>query len=210
MCYTNRTMKKLISIMLILVICVSAVSCGGGSSNSDAKPVINAAEKYLDVDPGDWYEESVSWGVSEGIIQETKPDLFGATTAMTKAQIILTMWKAAGAPGRVVSAKSVPDSDPNSDFSKAVAWGLEKGVIKINSDYSSTDIASRLEAIEFMWKEAESPSVNSNDNFEDTPNNVAVSWAKLNGITYGIGHNLFGPDLDCTKSQMITFLFRAK
>ena len=202
-------MKKLLSLILIIAIGICMVSCGGGKSESSAKPKIDAAATFSDVNRGDWFEESVSWGVSEGVISEAKPSLFGVETPMTKAEILMTMWKAAGAPGQVVSAKAVADSDPNSDISKAIEWGLEKGVISIKNEFSS-DIASRLEAIDFMWKEAECPTVNGDDNFIDTQGIESVNWAKTNGIALGVGHNLFAPENDCTKAHMVTFLFRAK
>ena len=36
----------------------------------------------------------------------------------------------------------------------------------------------------------------------------AVKWATDNGITNGIGDNLFGSDNDCTRAQIVTFLYR--
>lgn len=203
-------MKKFLSLILIIALCVCTVSCGKGKSESDAKPLIDAAALYSDVNKGDWFEESVSWGVSEGVMDAAKPDLFGVNEALSKADIILSMWKAAGAPGRVISAKSVAESDPNSDLSKAIAWGLENGVIAIKSEASKKEIASRLDAIDFIWKEAKSPEVNTNDNFDDTTAIVSTAWAKLNGIALGIGNNLFAPNMDCSKAHLVTFLFRAK
>ena len=37
----------------------------------------------------------------------------------------------------------------------------------------------------------------------------AVKWAAENNITGGIGNGLFGPDLTCTRGQIVTFLWRA-
>lgn len=37
----------------------------------------------------------------------------------------------------------------------------------------------------------------------------AVDWAVENGITTGIGGGLFGADSDCTRGQIVTFLWRA-
>lgn len=49
--------------------------------------------------------------------------------------------------------------------------------------------------------------------FYDVPNNAyyfdAVKWAVENGITGGVGGNLFAPNSDCTRAQIVTFLFRA-
>ena len=45
------------------------------------------------------------------------------------------------------------------------------------------------------------------------PNNAyyfdAVKWAVENGITGGVGNNLFAPNGDCTRAQIVTFLYRA-
>ena len=37
----------------------------------------------------------------------------------------------------------------------------------------------------------------------------AVAWAAANGVTAGIGGGLFGSDNDCTRGQIVTFLYRA-
>ncbi len=37
----------------------------------------------------------------------------------------------------------------------------------------------------------------------------AIDWAVVKGITNGIGGGLFGSDNDCTRSQIVTFLWRA-
>ena len=36
----------------------------------------------------------------------------------------------------------------------------------------------------------------------------AVAWAAKNGITGGIGGGLFGSGNDCTRAQIVTFLYR--
>ena len=49
--------------------------------------------------------------------------------------------------------------------------------------------------------------------FYDVPNNAyfyeAVKWAVKNGITTGVGDNLFAPEQPCTRAQIVTFLWRA-
>ena len=37
----------------------------------------------------------------------------------------------------------------------------------------------------------------------------AVAWASANGVTEGVGNGLFAPDNNCTRGQIVTFLFRA-
>ena len=36
-----------------------------------------------------------------------------------------------------------------------------------------------------------------------------MQWAARLGITGGVGNDRFGPDLPCTRSQIVTFLWRA-
>ena len=48
--------------------------------------------------------------------------------------------------------------------------------------------------------------------FYDVPNNAyfyeAVKWAVKNGITTGVGNDLFAPEQPCTRAQIVTFLYR--
>ena len=37
----------------------------------------------------------------------------------------------------------------------------------------------------------------------------AVAWAVENGVTAGVGGGLFGSGDDCTRAQIVTFLFKA-
>lgn len=49
--------------------------------------------------------------------------------------------------------------------------------------------------------------------FEDVPKDAyyaaSVKWAVENKITSGMTASMFGPDLDCSRSQVVTFLWRA-
>lgn len=36
----------------------------------------------------------------------------------------------------------------------------------------------------------------------------AVVWAVENGVTSGTGNNQFSPNADCTRAQIVTFLYR--
>ena len=38
---------------------------------------------------------------------------------------------------------------------------------------------------------------------------TAVLWAVEHGITNGTGMNVFSPNADCTRAQIVTFLWRA-
>ncbi len=210
-------MKKLISIILIATILCCSVSCGKKTPPEDpvpsapiaAKPV-DAAAVFDDVNRGDWFEDPVSWGVSEGITEPAKPDHFGVAVTLSKAEILIAIWKAAGAPGRVLNAKALPVSDPDSDYQRALIWAVERKIIGASGDEDVLLKASRLDAVDFMWKEALMPLAEPSENFRDTEGIQSVAWAKAARIAYGIGNDLFDPYSDCTKAHIITFLYRAK
>ena len=48
--------------------------------------------------------------------------------------------------------------------------------------------------------------------FTDVPADAyyadAAAWAEQKGITGGIGNGLFGPHNNCTRAQIVTFLYR--
>ena len=209
-------MKKFLSFILIICLCLGLASCANTFKKSEAateaKPQIDAAALYDDVNKGDWYEDAVSWGVSEDVMTPAKPNLFGVDNPMTRAEVVLAMWKAAGSPGRVNSAKAVADDSSDSDISKALEWAVSEGILTREQVSYTSAVLTRQDALDYMYIEADSPAVQSQTAaYSDvSADNSSVRWAKDSGITYGIGHGLFGPELSCTKAMMITFLFRAK
>ena len=90
-----------------------------------------------------------------------------------------------------------------------------KLTLKDNGDgtYTFTMPASKvtIEAT-FAEKQADEPvapeklfaDVSADDYYYE-----AVKWASENGVTGGIGENLFGAKLPCTRAQIVTFLWRA-
>ena len=58
--------------------------------------------------------------------------------------------------------------------------------------------------------EPEQPTVKFNDVPADAYYADAVSWAVANGVTSGVGPGQFGPNMRCTRAQMVTFLWKAQ
>ena len=56
------------------------------------------------------------------------------------------------------------------------------------------------------------PSSAADGTFKDVPSDAyyaeAVSWAVANEITNGMSATEFGPEQDCTRAQIVTFLYR--
>ena len=193
--------------------CLAMVSCGKVEEPPQvqepaAKPVerIDASAVYKDVESGEWYDEAVDWAVNDNISVAAKPDYFGTDDSVSKLDIILYLWKACGAPGAVATAKV----NAESDIDIAIDWAINEGIVKAPSECAANVTASRLDAIEFIWNEAESPVIDDVPEFDDAKGVDSVNWARYRMITFGTGNNKFSPDMDCSKAHILTFLFRAK
>lgn len=89
-----------------------------------------------------------------------------------------------------------------------------KLTLKDNGDgtYTFTMPASKVTVTAaFAEKKAEpiAPEKLFADVFAEGYYYEAVKWASENGVTGGIGENLFGANLPCTRAQIVTFLWRA-
>ena len=100
-------------------------------------------------------------------------------------------------------------------YAKAVAWAVENAITGGTGDgkFSPNATCSRAQAVTFLYRAAGSPKVSGSAEFGDVATNAyyadAVAWAAKNGITGGIGGGLFGSDNDCTRAQIVTFLYRS-
>lgn len=112
---------------------------------------------------------------------------------------------AAGSPEpQNVSAFS--DVAADTYYAKATAWAAENGMAE-GGTFEPESPCTRLMAVEFMWKQAGSPSA-AQAGFADVSSD-AVNWALEQGVTSGTSDTAFSPDDTCTRGQIVTFLYRA-
>ena len=117
--------------------------------------------------------------------------------------------------GSNVTITATPDKGYEVDDIVAKDAKGNKLTLKDNGDgtYTFTMPASKvtIEAT-FTEKQADEP-VAPEKLFADVSAEEyyyeAVKWASENGVTGGIGENLFGAKLPCTRAQIVTFLWRA-
>ena len=168
---------------------------------------------FSDVSTSAYYYEAVKWAQEKGITGGIGNGLFGPNQPCTRAQIVTFLWRAAGYP-EPKSMSSFSDVSTDSYYAKAVAWAVENGITVGTSSttFSPDATCTRAQSVTFLFRaigklvdsKAEFSDVLSGSYYED-----AVAWAVENGVTNGIGNNLFGPDNDCTRAQIVTFLYRA-
>ena len=168
---------------------------------------------FTDVKDDAYYYEAVKWAAENGITGGIGGNLFGPEQPCTRAQIVTFLWRAAGS-SEPKALSSFTDVVSGSYYEKAVAWATENGITNgTDETHFSPDAAcTRAQAVTFLARAAKASAAGS-AGFHDVADHAyyaaAVKWAVDNGITNGIGGGLFGPDNDCTRAQIVTFLYRA-
>ena len=98
----------------------------------------------------------------------------------------------------------------------AVLWAVEKGVTSGTSatTFSPDATVTRGQTVTFLYRNAGSPEVSGTMPFTDVEADAyyakAVQWAVQQKITTGTSETTFSPMSDCTRGQIVTFLYRAK
>lgn len=170
---------------------------------------------FTDVPADAYYADAVKWAVANGITSGTGDGTtFSPDMSCTRAQMVTFLWRAAGSP--VVNyAMSFTDVPADAYYAEAVRWALSQGITAGTGDgstFSPDAVLTRGQTVTFLWRANGSPAV-SGASFADVDANAyyadAVAWAVREGITSGTGNNTFSPDADCTRCQIVTFMFRS-
>ena len=171
---------------------------------------------FVDVATGSYYEDAVDWAVENGITQGTDDTHFSPDGICTRAQAVTFLWRAAGSPAP--RSRTVPFTDvpAGSYYYDAVLWAVENGITEGTSDttFSPNMTCTRAQIVAFLWRSEKSPAAGTANPFADVKSAAyyadAVLWAAKKDITRGTTNTTFSPDADCTRSQIVTFLWRCK
>ena len=173
-----------------------------------SKPV-----QFSDVDANAYYYDAVQWAVQQGITSGTSETTFSPDQKCTCAQTISLLWRAAGSPAP--KGKNNPFADVKEDayYFQPALWAAERGIVP-GTAFHPDEPVTRGQLAAFLYRNAGSPAVKSENSFTDVPSDAdyakAVIWVAAQGIASGTGEHTFSPDAVCTRGQIVTFLYRAK
>ena len=171
---------------------------------------------FVDVATGSYYEDAVDWAVENGITQGTDDTHFAPDGICTRAQAVAFLWRAAGSPKPETRTMPFADVPAGSYYYDAVLWAVENDIAKGTSDttFSPNMTCTRAQIVAFLWRSEKSPAAGTANPFADVKSAAyyadAVLWAVKENITRGTTNTTFSPDADCTRSQIVTFLWRCK
>ena len=169
---------------------------------------------FVDVPENSYYEEAVDWAEENGITQGTDDTHFSPNDICTRAQAVTFLWRTAGSPAPKSTTMPFSDIPTGSYYYNAVLWAVENDITKgtSGSTFSPDAICSRAQIVTFLWRSEKSPAADSSNPFTDVAADAyyadAVLWAVKKGITMGTTSTTFSPDADCTRAQIVTFLWR--
>ena len=170
---------------------------------------------FTDVPAGSYYEDAVIWAVDKGITTGTSATTFNPNGICTRAQAVTFLWRAAGSPAAKSAVMPFTDVKAGSYYETAVLWAVENGITKGTSDtmFSPDATCTRAQIVTFLWRSQKSPAAGMANPFADVAADTyyidAVLWAVKHNITVGTTFSIFSPDEECTRAQIVTFLYRA-
>lgn len=171
---------------------------------------------FVDVATGSYYEDAVDWAVENGITKGTDDTHFSPDGICTRAQAVTFLWRAAGSPKPETRTMPFTDVPVGSYYYDAVLWAVENGITKGTSDttFSPNMTCTRAQIVAFLWRSEKSPAAGTANPFADVKSDAyyadAVLWAVKENITKGTTSTTFSPNVDCTRAQIVTFLWRCK
>ena len=192
---------------------ITVKSAKNGDVTASHKTASKGTAVTLTVDPDKGYvldTLTVLDGKDKEIKLTEKNGKFTFTMPASKVTVAAT-FKASAPTGK----NPFIDVPAGSYYEDAVVWAVEKGITSGTSavTFDPNGNCTRAQAVTFLWRANGSPAVSGNSAFTDVASDAyyaaAVTWAEKNGVTGGIGGGLFGSNNNCTRAQIVTFLYRA-
>ena len=171
------------------------------SGNTDLK---NAAIHYVvpvagftDVSSGDYYADAVQWAVNQKVTTGTGANTFSPANAVTRAEAVTFLWRAAGSPAPASMTSPFTDvTDPNAYYYKAVLWAAEQGITGGVGD-NAFGLSNTLtyDQIFTMLGRASGADLSGSD-----WSAAAVNWAQSSGLTDGLS---FTAATSCPRADVV-------
>ena len=106
------------------------------------------------------------------------------------------------------------DVPANAYFADAVKWAVDKGITNgmTETTFAPNATCTRGQSVTFLYR-ALKGTASGSTNFTDVKSDAfyadAINWAVANNVTNGTSNTTFSPNADCTRAEIVTFLYRA-
>ena len=184
-----------------------------GKVSVEAEFVKTAATSFADVPANAYFADAVKWAVDKDVTNGLTDTMFGPYESCTRTQIVTFLWRAAGSP-EPKTASSFTDVPASAYYAKAVAWAIENGITNgmTETTFAPNATCTRGQSVTFLYR-ALKGTASGSTNFTDVKSDAfytdAINWAVANNVTNGTSNTTFSPNADCTRAEIVTFLYRA-
>mgnify|MGYP002515709390 CR=1 FL=1 len=184
-----------------------------GKVSVEASFVKAASTSFVDVPANAYFAGAVEWAVEKGITNGLTDTMFGPYESCTRAQIVTFLWRAAGSP-EPTSTSTFADVPASAYYAKAVAWAVENGITNgmTETTFAPDATCTRGQSVTFLYR-ALKGTASGSAHFTDVASDAfyadAINWAVANNVTNGTSATTFSPNADCTRAEIVTFLYRA-
>ncbi|MGN0335171.1 MAG: endo-alpha-N-acetylgalactosaminidase family protein [Lachnospiraceae bacterium] len=179
------------------------------------KITIDDEFEFEDVSADDYFHDAVYWAVENNITDGWTDTTFAPELTCTRGQVVAFLWRANGCP-KAENEAGFADVPADHNFAEAIAWAVEKKITDgwTEDTFAPEETVTRGQVVTFLWRAAGRPEADATVEFEDVDADAyyaeAVAWAVDNEVTNGWTETTFAPGQECTRGEIVTFIYRAR
>ena len=173
------------------------------------------ANPFTDLNEKAFYYDAVLWAVSNGITTGMTPTTFVPDGPCVRGQAVTFLWRSIASPAAPAVDNPFSDVAQGRYYYEPVLWAVGNNITNgmTPTTFVPDSQCTRGQIVTFLWRLFGKPQATGTNPFTDVNANAyyyqAVLWAVEKGITNGTSATTFNPDGNCTRSQIVTFLYRA-
>ena len=180
------------------------------------KDAAEAAERFDDVEPTDWYADAVGKAVENGFMTGTSDKTFAPETTLTRGMLAQMLYAMAGSPA-VEGNADFTDIDENDWYAKAIVWASGEGVAAgYGETFGAEDPVTREQMVTMLLAYAKRMGYDIVDGADLSPYTDesaisswaenAMAWAKGADLISGRSDVLLAPDGTATRAETAVIL----
>lgn len=188
----------------------------------DAEAVENTLP-FTDVDPGDWFYDSVKKAYESGLMFGMNDTSFGADTSLTRGMLVTILARAAGVAPTDNQSSYTDVADTSMYYVPYVAWAEEEGIVqgfgdgtfRPNLPVTREQMAVIFAKYQAMLGDEITPEALAGAEMPYADADEIASWARdsvlactQKGLLRGKGNSLFDPKAETTRAEAATVLVK--
>ncbi len=166
-----------------------------------------------------WYHEATAFCLEQKLMDASDGGWFRPEAAATRAEAVMALWRAAGAPEPGADTAPFPDTDPDAPYASAALWAKEQGVVLGTLSGFAPDAALTREMLAvLLFRCAGAPGPDTAERadpaaFTDWDETAdwaldAVQWAAGSGLLRGGTDGDLRPGAEASRAELAVVLRR--